>query len=122
MPIPSKTVDFLEDINAKYATLECEIEQKLAKIYEDEQKFEKTYSTKRVTFEDTSSRICTDLEAAKRRNTGLIKQLEISKARLRSRATYSPLEQVLKKAINIYINYSDLPPSTIRKKFGPTFV
>lgn len=26
----NKTVDFLDDINAKYATLECEIEQKLA--------------------------------------------------------------------------------------------
>lgn len=39
----------------------------------DEKKFEKTYSVKRVTFEDKSNKTCTDLESAKRRNTELIK-------------------------------------------------
>lgn len=80
------------------------------------------------------------MDSAKRRNTDLIKvdplvgmfhlilfyfilkELEISKARLRSRAMYSPLEQVLKKAIDNYVNNSHLPQSTIRKKYGPTYV
>ncbi len=39
----------------------------------DEKKFEKTYSVKRVTFEDKSNKTCTSLESAKRRNTELIK-------------------------------------------------
>lgn len=30
--LTNKTVDFLDDINAKYAALECEIEQKLASM------------------------------------------------------------------------------------------
>lgn len=32
MSVSNKTVDFLDDINAKYATLECEIEHKLASM------------------------------------------------------------------------------------------
>ncbi|XP_037024526.1 uncharacterized protein LOC119066273 [Bradysia coprophila] len=122
MGISSKTVDFLDDINAKYATLECEIDQKLASISIDEKKFEKMFSSKRVTFEDRPNKACTNLESAKRRNAELIKELEISKARLRSRATYSPLEQVLNKAIENYVTNSELPQSTIRKRYGPTYV
>jgi hypothetical protein len=61
-----------------------------------------------------------------------LQALEISKARLRSRATYSPLETILQKAVQ---NYLDEPcffsqigadhqnsSSIIRKTYGPTFL
>lgn len=45
----------------------------------------------------------------------------MSKARLRSRATYSPLESILEKAVKNYLKETSLVPS-IRKIYGPTFV
>lgn len=90
----------------------------------DEQKFEKMYSTKKVTFTDAADPIaCKTAESALLRNNQLIKELEVSKARLRSRATYSPLEQELSKAIiNYEHNKSLVPVFTTKKSYGPTFV
>lgn len=63
-----------------------------------------------------------DLEAARQRNYELLKSLEVSKARLRSRATFSPLETILQKAIGNYLKESSLVPCTTKKAYGPTYV
>lgn len=83
------------------------------------------YATKKVTFTDAADPIaCKTAESARLRNTKLIKELEVSKARLRSRATYSPLEQELSKAITNYEqnNKALVPVATTKKTYGPTFV
>lgn len=82
------------------------------------------YANKKVTFTDAADPIsCKTAESARLRNTKLIKELEVSKARLRSRATYSPLEQELSKAIvNYEQNKSLVPVATTKKTYGPTFV
>lgn len=49
------------------------------------------------------------------------KDLEMAKARLRSRVVYSPLEMILKKAKDNY--FAALGSSSVRKKkYGPIFV
>ncbi|XP_049547199.1 uncharacterized protein LOC125958106 isoform X2 [Anopheles darlingi] len=62
------------------------------------------------------------LETAKHRNFTLQKSLEVAKARLRSRATFSPLETILQKAIGNYVKQSSLVPSSTVKAYGPTYV
>ncbi|XP_035909410.1 uncharacterized protein LOC118511002 isoform X1 [Anopheles stephensi] len=62
------------------------------------------------------------LERAERRNYELLKSLEISKARLRSRATFSPLEAILQKAIGSYLKETSLVPCSTKKLYGPTYV
>lgn len=68
-----------------------------------------------------SSKFCSSLESAKKRNNDLLKSLEVTKAKLRSRATYSPTESVLEKAIRNYQNQTALVPCT-KKIYGPTYV
>lgn len=46
----------------------------------------------------------------------------MTKARLRSRAIFSPLEMVLQKAIYNYVKYLATKPAGVRKTYGPVFV
>lgn len=49
-----------------------------------------------------------------------MQDLEVVKARLRSRAVYSPLETILKKAKENY--FASLNNPITKKKYGPVFV
>lgn len=77
---------------------------------------------------------CKDYEAAKKRNREILKTFEITKARLRSRATYSPVQSQLEKLKKLYkmkleestsgnnsVDSVNIPCS-IKKTYGPTFV
>lgn len=46
----------------------------------------------------------------------------MTKARLRSRATFSPLELVLQKAIYNYVKFLATKPVGVKKTYGPIFV
>ncbi|KXJ70884.1 hypothetical protein RP20_CCG022237 [Aedes albopictus] len=95
-----KEIDFISDINDRYALMEYELEEKLKLLIKPS----------------------LTLEAARQRNFELLKSLEVSKARLRSRATFSPLETILQKAIDNYLKETSLVPCTTRKAYGPTYV
>ncbi|XP_036329142.1 uncharacterized protein LOC118741316 [Rhagoletis pomonella] len=94
-------MDVISEINEKYSALEAEIDKRLEKIKADEKKLEKlqeqngnqtaAQTTKVLSYEESIAR-----------NTNLLKSLEIAKARLRSRSTFSPVEQILEKAIANY--------------------
>lgn len=71
---------------------------------------------------------CLTLESARKRNQEILKNLEMFKARFRSRATYSPVQGQLDKLKMLYkekleqgSNLSSVPTS-IKKTYGPTFV
>ena len=49
-----------------------------------------------------SIEVCKNYEAVRQRNESILKQLEISKARLRSRVTYSPIMTQLTKLKKLY--------------------
>nr|XP_019560675.1 uncharacterized protein LOC109429228 [Aedes albopictus] len=117
-----KEIDFISDINDRYALMEYELEEKLKLLNQSEQKLVQ------IETKDTSSNArnkikpSLTLEAARQRNFELLKSLEVSKARLRSRATFSPLETILQKAIDNYLKETSLVPCTTRKAYGPTYV
>ncbi|XP_052898061.1 uncharacterized protein LOC128304862 [Anopheles moucheti] len=118
-----KDLDFIGDINDRYAALELELQEKLEAVEKRESTLDasemkinkKNYSNKA---ESTNFL----LETARQRNYELLKSLEISKARLRSRATFSPLEAILQKAIGSYLKETSLIPCSTKKIYGPTYV
>ncbi|XP_062546953.1 uncharacterized protein LOC134212798 [Armigeres subalbatus] len=116
-----KEIDFISDINDRYALIEYELEEKLKLLYQNEQKLDQSEN------KDTSKhrdklQPSLSLQTAKQRNFELLKSLEVSKARLRSRATFSPLETILQKAIGNYLKETSLVPCTTKKAYGPTYV
>uniref|UniRef100_A0A182PK72 Uncharacterized protein n=1 Tax=Anopheles epiroticus TaxID=199890 RepID=A0A182PK72_9DIPT len=118
-----KDLDFIGDINDKYAGLEFALLENLETILQKERSFglnDAKMDEKNDMDKALSSYIST--EAIKRRNHELLKSLEISKARLRSRATFSPLEAILQKAIDNYLKETSLVPCSTKKIYGPTYV
>nr|NP_001259848.1 uncharacterized protein Dmel_CG13949, isoform B [Drosophila melanogaster]NP_001259849.1 uncharacterized protein Dmel_CG13949, isoform C [Drosophila melanogaster]NP_608552.1 uncharacterized protein Dmel_CG13949, isoform A [Drosophila melanogaster]AAF51444.1 uncharacterized protein Dmel_CG13949, isoform A [Drosophila melanogaster]AGB92385.1 uncharacterized protein Dmel_CG13949, isoform B [Drosophila melanogaster]AGB92386.1 uncharacterized protein Dmel_CG13949, isoform C [Drosophila melanogast len=95
-------MDLIKEINDKYMALEAEIDQKLEKVQAEELKLE------RQNEQLAESSICApapkvlSYEEALLRNTNTLKALEIAKARLRSRSTYSPVEKLLQQALQNY--------------------
>lgn len=70
---------------------------------------------------------CLTLESAHKRNQEILKNLEMFKARFRSRATYSPVQGQLEKLKALYREKLDQEgsssvPTSIKKTYGPTFV
>ncbi|XP_017491731.1 PREDICTED: uncharacterized protein LOC108379884 [Rhagoletis zephyria] len=78
-------MDVISEINEKYSALEAEIDKRLEKIKADEKKLEKLQE-----------------QNGNQTAAQTTKSLEIAKARLRSRSTFSPVEQILEKAIANY--------------------
>ncbi|XP_035909411.1 uncharacterized protein LOC118511002 isoform X2 [Anopheles stephensi] len=116
-------LDFISDINDKYAGLELELEEMLEAVVERERALdpaEVQISNRSNSKKSESANF--SLERAERRNYELLKSLEISKARLRSRATFSPLEAILQKAIGSYLKETSLVPCSTKKLYGPTYV
>ncbi|KAH8271058.1 hypothetical protein KR018_005839 [Drosophila ironensis] len=95
-------MDLIKEINDKYLALEAEIDQKLEKVQAEELKLER--QTERLT--ETSlhppAPKVLSYEEALLRNSNTLKALEIAKARLRSRSTYSPVEKLLQQARENY--------------------
>ncbi|XP_055548091.1 uncharacterized protein LOC129731801 [Wyeomyia smithii] len=116
----NKEIDYISDINEKYAAMEYELDEKLKSLHHKELVLSQTYDQQ--TPDKTKMKSDITLEAAQLRNFELLKSLEVSKARLRSRATFSPLETILQKAIENYLKESSLVPCTTRKAYGPTYV
>uniref|UniRef100_A0A182VSV5 Uncharacterized protein n=1 Tax=Anopheles minimus TaxID=112268 RepID=A0A182VSV5_9DIPT len=118
-----KDLDFVGDINDQYAAWELELEEKLAAVVKRERALDPNEAkiNKEINSHKAESVDCS-LETAKRRNFELLKSLEISKARLRSRATFSPLEAILQKAIGNYLKETSLVPCSTKKVYGPTYV
>ncbi|XP_055598631.1 uncharacterized protein LOC129748151 [Uranotaenia lowii] len=116
-----KEIDFISDINDRYALLEYELEEKLKQLNQNERKLMSEQEVENSKSNENPKHSLT-LEAAKQRNFELLKSLEVSKARLRSRATFSPLETILQKAIGNYLKETSLVPCTTKKTYGPTYV
>ncbi|CAD7093262.1 unnamed protein product [Hermetia illucens] len=93
--------DFVEEINSKYAAIENELDQKLKKLNMEEERENLAYGKQEKAYRQLQKTFPT-LEEARKRNSELIKSLEMSKARLRSRSTYSPIESILEKALKNY--------------------
>uniref|UniRef100_A0A182KIV5 Uncharacterized protein n=1 Tax=Anopheles christyi TaxID=43041 RepID=A0A182KIV5_9DIPT len=118
-----KDLDFIGDINDKYSVLEFELEEKLEAIVKSEHSLglNDTKIDRKTNIGMVPSSSIT-AETIKRRNHELLKTMEISKARLRSRATFSPLEAILQKAIENYLKETSLVPCGTKKMYGPTYV
>uniref|UniRef100_A0A336LKF4 CSON013018 protein n=1 Tax=Culicoides sonorensis TaxID=179676 RepID=A0A336LKF4_CULSO len=133
-------IDCLNDINSKYATLEVQLEQKLAEIKKSEQEFISKYNHDNKSQISSGSQLTDnqnlDYESACKRNHEILKKLEKFKARFRSKATYSPVQAQLDKLKMLYrgkleqessnLNSSKSNslsiPTSIKKTYGPTFV
>ncbi|XP_050078816.1 uncharacterized protein LOC126565661 [Anopheles maculipalpis] len=116
-------LDFIGDINDKYTALELELEEKLEAVVKRERALdpvEVKINNRTASKKQESANF--SLTIAKGRNYELLKSLEISKARLRSRATFSPLEAILQKAIGSYLKETSLVPCSTKKLYGPTYV
>ncbi|EDS38788.1 conserved hypothetical protein [Culex quinquefasciatus] len=118
--LTTNEIDFVSDINDRYAMMEYELEEKLKLLNQNEKKLTAEDSKASKSANKVPANL--DLEAARQRNFELLKSLEVSKARLRSRATFSPLETILQKAIGNYLKESSLVPCTTKKAYGPTYV
>ncbi|KAH8352694.1 hypothetical protein KR084_005730 [Drosophila pseudotakahashii] len=94
-------MDLIKEINDKYLALEEEIDQKLEKVQAEELKLERQNEKLADTSTTAVPRVLS-YEEALLRNTNTLKALEIAKARLRSRSTYSPVEKLLQKALQNY--------------------
>ncbi|XP_016933803.2 uncharacterized protein [Drosophila suzukii] len=94
-------MDLIKEINDKYLALEAEIDQKLEKVQAEELKLERQNEKLADTSIIAAPRVLS-YEEALLRNTNTLKALEIAKARLRSRSTYSPVEKLLQKALQNY--------------------
>ncbi|XP_054743403.1 uncharacterized protein LOC129248022 [Anastrepha obliqua] len=101
-------MDVISEINEKYSALEAEIDRRLDKIKMEEKKLEKLQEQRASKTSAQTTKVLS-YEESLARNTNLLKSLEIAKARLRSRSTFSPVEQILEKAIANY--KSDLETS-----------
>ncbi|XP_052868059.1 uncharacterized protein LOC128274015 [Anopheles cruzii] len=117
----TKTIDFVADLNERYAALELDLDEKLKNIVQPKLKHHEGGSEFPNEDRSQSSTVYHIPKATQPRNHNLIKSLEISKARLRSRATFSPLETILQKAIENYLKESALIPSNTIKAYGPTY-
>ncbi|XP_034473807.1 golgin subfamily A member 6-like protein 22 [Drosophila innubila] len=95
-------MDLIKEINEKYQALEAEIDKKLEKVQAEEQKLER--QQERIAEKSTAvqSPKVLSYEEALQRNANTLKSLEIAKARLRSRSTYSPVEKLLQRALENY--------------------
>ncbi|XP_011189161.1 uncharacterized protein LOC105216390 [Zeugodacus cucurbitae] len=94
-------MDVIGEINEKYSALEAEIDRRLEKIKADENKLQKL-EEQRANKTSAQTNKVLSYEESIARNTNLLKSLDIAKARLRSRSTFSPVEQILEKAIANY--------------------
>ncbi|XP_016956570.1 uncharacterized protein LOC108029032 [Drosophila biarmipes] len=94
-------MDLIKEINDKYLALEAEIDQKLEKVQAEELKLERQNERLADTSGTAAPRVLS-YEEALLRNTNTLKALEIAKARLRSRSTYSPVEKLLQRALQNY--------------------
>ncbi|XP_017132125.1 uncharacterized protein LOC108149207 [Drosophila elegans] len=95
-------MDLIKEINDKYLALEAEIDQKLEKVQAEELKLERQNEKLAETSIHTPAPKVLSYEDALLRNTNTLKALEIAKARLRSRSTYSPVEKLLQEALQNY--------------------
>ncbi|ALC37929.1 CG13949 [Drosophila busckii] len=96
-------MDLIKEINEKYQALEAEIDKKLEKVQTEEQRLERQYEK----IAEKSAHAATapkqlSYEEALKRNANTLKSLEVAKARLRSRTTYSPVEKILQRALDNY--------------------
>ncbi|XP_039950974.1 uncharacterized protein LOC126753150 [Bactrocera neohumeralis] len=94
-------MDVISEINEKYSALEAEVDRRLEKIKVDENKLQKL-EEQRAKKTPAQANKTLSYEECIERNTNLLKSLDIAKARLRSRSTFSPVEQILEKAIANY--------------------
>uniref|UniRef100_A0A1B0FEQ3 Uncharacterized protein n=1 Tax=Glossina morsitans morsitans TaxID=37546 RepID=A0A1B0FEQ3_GLOMM len=93
-------MDIIKEIHSKYSALESEVDNQLDIIKREENKLAKQNAR---SLEKSSTRQTVKIlsyEEALARNNNLLKSLEIAKARLRSRSTYSPVEGILRKALD----------------------
>ncbi|KAH8412223.1 hypothetical protein KR009_000544 [Drosophila setifemur] len=95
-------MDLIKEINDKYLALEAEIDQKLEKVQAEELKLERQNERLAETSLHPPAPKVLSYEEALLRNTNTLKALEIAKARLRSRSTYSPVEKLLQQALQNY--------------------
>ncbi|EDW87192.1 uncharacterized protein LOC6526358 [Drosophila yakuba] len=95
-------MDLIKEINDKYMALEAEIDQKLEKVQAEELKLERQNEQLAETSICAPAPKVLSYEEALLRNTNTLKALEIAKARLRSRSTYSPVEKLLQQALHNY--------------------
>ncbi|XP_055837658.1 uncharacterized protein LOC129906053 [Episyrphus balteatus] len=93
-------IDEIKEILIKYSTAEELLDKKLQEIKQEELKSKINDDCSDKSSQEPCKLL--NLEEAKLRNSNLIKSLEISKARLRSRSTFSPVEQILQQAIHNY--------------------
>ncbi|XP_017858284.1 PREDICTED: uncharacterized protein LOC108610602 [Drosophila arizonae] len=97
-------MDLIKEINEKYQALEAEIDKKLEKVQAEELKLERQSEKLAEKATATQSHKILSYEEALQRNANTLKSLEIAKARLRSRSTYSPVEKLLQRALENYKN------------------
>ncbi|KAH8323400.1 hypothetical protein KR067_007383 [Drosophila pandora] len=95
-------MDLIKEINDKYLALEAEIDQKLEKVQAEELKLELQNERLAETSLHPPAPKVLSYEEALLRNTNTLKALDIAKARLRSRSTYSPVEKLLQQALENY--------------------
>ncbi|XP_020799213.1 uncharacterized protein LOC110177038 [Drosophila serrata] len=96
-------MDIIKEINDKYLALEAEIDQKLEKVQIEELKLERQNEklAESSNLHPPAPKVLS-YEEALLRNSNTLKALEIAKARLRSRSTYSPVEKLLQQALENY--------------------
>ncbi|SPP79118.1 uncharacterized protein LOC117582463 [Drosophila guanche] len=95
-------MDLIKEINEKYMALESEIDQKLDKVHAEELKLEReNEKLAKISIHPPPPKVLS-YEEALLRNTNTLKSLELAKARLRSRITYSPVEKLLQQALDNY--------------------
>ncbi|KAH8393965.1 hypothetical protein KR215_011302 [Drosophila sulfurigaster] len=95
-------MDLIKEINEKYQALEAEIDKKLEKVHAEEAKLERQNERLAEKSAIVQSPKILSYEEALQRNANTLKSLEIAKARLRSRSTYSPVEKLLECALENY--------------------
>ncbi|XP_058815033.1 uncharacterized protein LOC131678765 [Topomyia yanbarensis] len=115
-----KEIDFISDVNERYAMIEYQLDEKLKALNQKEQTILNSDHHNPPVKKKQPMHLTP--ETARQRNFELLKSLEVSKARLRSRATFSPLETILQKAIEKYLKETSLIPCTTKKAYGPTYV
>ncbi|KAH8266466.1 hypothetical protein KR044_001519 [Drosophila immigrans] len=95
-------MDLIKEINEKYQVLEAEIDKKLEKVHAEEAKLERQHERLVDKSAVMQSPKVLSYEEALQRNASTLKSLEIAKARLRSRTTFSPVEKLMERALENY--------------------
>uniref|UniRef100_A0A1A9VHV9 Uncharacterized protein n=1 Tax=Glossina austeni TaxID=7395 RepID=A0A1A9VHV9_GLOAU len=93
-------MDIIKEIHSKYSALESEVDNQLDIIKREENKLAKQNARSLEKSSTQQTVKILSYEEALARNNNLLKSLEIAKARLRSRSTYSPVEGILRKALD----------------------